>query len=141
MSKKQNERKKKKREEIAKKRVLARREQIRNQRKKEAEDRQRYETEYELKNGKQKPFIKNEDPEKIKKRDEAILKKIEENNKILEALNKEYARKNKKIIKRNQTKENQYKKMSVKERIRLAKENNKEPVLFPGDTITSLDVE
>lgn len=89
-SKKQKERKKQKRKNIAKIRVLARRKQLRDTLKKERQDQLRFETEYELKNGKQKPFVKNPDPEQEKIRNENIKKKLEHNMKIVEALEQEY---------------------------------------------------
>lgn len=89
-SKKQKERKKQKRKEIARSRVLKRRKEIRDNIKKEKQEQIKFETEYELKNGKQQPFIKNIDPEKEKIKNENIKKKLEHNMKILEALEKEY---------------------------------------------------
>lgn len=58
--------------------------------KKEKQEQLKFETEYELKNGKQKPFVKNIDPEAEKIKNENIKKKLEHNMKILEALEQEY---------------------------------------------------
>lgn len=89
-TKKQKERKKSKRKEIAKSRVLARRKQIRDARKKESRETLRYETEFELKNGKQKPFVKEKNIELENIKNENIKLKIENNLKILQALEEEY---------------------------------------------------
>lgn len=89
-SKKQKERKNKKRKEIAKARVLSRRKQLRDTMKKERQEQLMFETEYELKNGKQQPFVKNIDPEFEKRKNENIKKKLEHNMKLLEELEKEY---------------------------------------------------
>ena len=95
MSKKQKERKKKNREKIAKARVLARRKQVRESTKKEKQDQLRFETEYELKNGKQRPFMKNVDIEQEKIKNENIKNKLERNMKLLEILEQEYIREQK----------------------------------------------
>ena len=72
-------------------RVLARRKALRDQRKKEKFDQIRFETEYELKNGKEKPFLRDATGEESQKmKDEAIKAKLENNLKILEALEQEY---------------------------------------------------
>jgi hypothetical protein len=68
MSQKQINKKKKKRKEIAKKRVLSRRKQIREERKKEEQLKKQFEFDYEIKNGKTMPIIK-EDKDKYKKID------------------------------------------------------------------------
>jgi hypothetical protein len=60
MNKKQISRKKKKRKEIARKRVLYRRKKIREERKKEEDIKIQIESDYELKNGKIKPIVKNQ---------------------------------------------------------------------------------
>ena len=49
----------------------------------------KFDTEYELKNGKQQPYVKNQDPEFEKIKNENIKKKLEHNMKILEALEQE----------------------------------------------------
>jgi hypothetical protein len=89
-SKKQKDRKKQKRKNIAKIRVLARRKELRETLKKERQDQLRFDTEYELKNGKKQPFIKNIDPERERIKNENIKKKLEHNMKIVEALEQEY---------------------------------------------------
>jgi hypothetical protein len=90
-TKKQQERKKQNKKLKSRARVLARRKWLRDQRKKEKFDQIRFETEYELKNGKEKPFVKNLSEESDNKmKDEAIKAKLENNLKILEALEQEY---------------------------------------------------
>jgi hypothetical protein len=90
-TKKQQERKKQNKKLKSRARVLARRKWLRDQRKKEKVDQIRFETEYELKNGKEKPFSKNPSEESDNKmKDEAIKAKLENNLKILEALEQEY---------------------------------------------------
>jgi len=137
MSKKQIERKEKKRKEIARKRVLSRRKQIREERKKEEQLRNQFELEYELKNGKTKPFIK--DQEAIKKRDEIILSKIKKNYELLENLEKERMAQQSEEISLNQDVD-KYKKMDIKERIKVMNEEGKELVVFPGEKIKSSDL-
>ena len=90
-TKKQQERKKQNKKEKSRSRVLARRKALRDQRKKERIDQVRFETEHELKNGKEKPFLRNSIGEESQKmKDEAIKAKLENNLKILEALEQEY---------------------------------------------------
>jgi len=90
-TKKQQERKKQNKKLKSRARVLARRKAFRDQRKKERIDQIRFETEYGLKNGKEKPFLRNPTGEDVKKmKDEAIKAKLENNLKILEALEQEY---------------------------------------------------
>jgi hypothetical protein len=90
-TKKQQERKKQNKKLKSRARVLARRKWLRDQRKKEKVDQIRFETEYELKNGKEKPFSKTPPEESDNKmKDEAIKAKLENNLKILEALEQEY---------------------------------------------------
>lgn len=90
-TKKQQERKKQNKKLKSRARVLARRKWLRDQRKNERIDQIRFETEYELKNGKEKPFFKNPTEESDNKmKDEAIKAKLEHNLKILEALEQEY---------------------------------------------------
>jgi len=90
-TKKQQERKKQNKKERSRARVLARRKVLRDQKKKERIDQVRFETEHELKNGKEKPFSKNHMGEESQKmKDEAIKAKLEHNLKILEALEQEY---------------------------------------------------
>lgn len=133
MSKKQLERKKSKRKEIARKRVIARRKQIRQERKNEEKNRAQFELEYELKNGKIKPFIKEENMEKFKKRDEAILAKIKKNYELLENLEKEY------LEKQGITPSDieNYKNIDVEERIKIMNKEGKQPIVFPGEKIKS----
>lgn len=98
-TKKQKERKKQNKKIRSKARVMARRKAIREQRKKEIMDQKRFEAEYELKNGVQKPFRRNEENQESQEmKDQAIRAKLENNMKILEALEQEY-------IKENQLKE------------------------------------
>ena len=90
-TKKQQERKKQNKKLKSRARVLARRKALRDQRKKERFDQIRFETEYELKNGKEKPFLRDAAGEESQKmKDEAIKAKLENNLKILEALEQEY---------------------------------------------------
>lgn len=65
MTQKQIDRKNKKRKEIAKKRVLSRRKQIREERKKEEQLKSQFEFDYEMKNGKTKPIIKEDKYKKL----------------------------------------------------------------------------
>jgi hypothetical protein len=120
MSKKQQERKKKNREKIARARVLARRKHIRDTMKKEKQDQIRFETEYELKNGKQKPFVKNIDPEQEKIKSENIKNKLERNMKLLEALEQEYIREQKEREENTKLTEG----MDLKEKIKTIAEKN-----------------
>jgi hypothetical protein len=133
MNKKQIEKKQKKRKEIAKKRVTSRRKQIRDERKKEENLRRQFEAEFELKNGKIKPFIK--DQEAIKKRDEIILSKIKKNYELLENLEKERLANQ---ILDEQTIE-KYKKMEIKDRAKALSDEGKEFMVFPGEKIKSSD--
>lgn len=90
-TKKQQERKKQNKKLRSRERVLARRKAVRDKNKKERTDQVRFETEHELKNGKEKPFVKQalgEEGQKMK--DEVIKAKLENNLKILEALEQEY---------------------------------------------------
>lgn len=133
MNKKQIEKKQKKRKEIARKRVLSRRNQIREERKKEESLRRQFEAEFELKNGKTKPFIK--DQEAIKKREEIILSKIKKNYELLENLEKERLA--------NQILDEQaiekYKKMEIKDRAKVLSDEGREFIVFPGEKIKSSD--
>lgn len=133
MNKKQIEKKQKKRKEIARKRVLSRRKQIRDERKREESLRRQFEAEFELKNGKTKPFIK--DQEAIKKRDEIILSKIKKNYELLENLEKERLA--------NQISDEQsmekYKNMEIKERAKVLSDEGREFIAFPGEKIKSSD--
>jgi hypothetical protein len=122
MSKKQQERKKKNREKIARARVLARRKHIRDTMKKEKQDQIRFETEYELKNGKQKPFVKDIDPEQEKIKNENIKNKLERNMKLLEALEQEYIREQKEREENMKLTEG----MDLKEKIKTIAEKNLE---------------
>jgi len=109
-SKKQKDRKKQKRKNIAKIRVLARRKELRETLKKERQDQLRFDTEYELKNGKKQPFVKNIDPEYERIKNENIKKKLEHNMKIVEALEQEYLAEEQKRLEALEKKENSEKK-------------------------------
>lgn len=122
ISKKQKEKKKKNKEKIAKARVLARRKQVRGAMKKEKQDQLRFETEYELKNGKQKPFVKNIDLEQEKIKNDNIKNKLERNMKLLEAFEQEYVREQKEREENMKLTEG----MDLKEKIKTIAEKNLE---------------
>jgi hypothetical protein len=93
-SKKMQERKKKKAEQKAKEKVLKNRAELRAAAKEEKQKEMQYELEFEERNGKQYPIINdpNKKQEFIAGEQNKINKQLENNVKILEALEAEYLR-------------------------------------------------
>lgn len=90
---KQKDKKRKDREKVVKAKILSRRESLRKERKKESDNDRREQAELVAIHGKPKPYRKNTQqlsPEQEAERVQTVKNQLENNLKILEALEQEY---------------------------------------------------